>query len=713
MTNIFIKKTNGKRASLGFLGAALCLMIAQQAIAANTLKEVKTTSQADGKTAITMRFADPIGDVKAFSTDNPPRIAIDLPDTQNGLAQKKQLISSGLAKSVSTVEAGGRTRVLVELSKTASYRTQSVGDTLVLTIDGKSAVQNAVAVSAIDFKRAENGAGRLVVKFSDSGATANIREYGSEIVLDVNNAQLPADLRQKMDVAGHSTPVLNIDARDENGKTRLVINTKGKADLMAYQTGNEYVVEISPKGAQVAGTAGKASVARTGAVSNGKASAGYSGRPVTFNFQDVPVRTVLQLIAEESKLNIVAADTVSGNVTLRLVNVPWDQALEIVLRAKGLDQRRDGNVVWVGPQAEIASFEQARDEARIGKEIRQETVTEYIQINYGNAEKIAKLLTDDAKTGQQGGGGGGVSASIGGASVSSSRGFLSPRGSVSFDPRTNTLLLIDIPRKIVEIKKMLLILDRPVDQVLIEARIVVAGDSFARELGAKFAIGSSSSDPSNAGKTTGFETFLNTLSNPAGILNFTNSNLDIELQAMEESGKGEVVSNPRVITSNQMEAKITQGEEIGYVTLQPTQTVGGIQQSTVEFKDVLLELKVTPTITQDGRVYMSIFVKKDEVKSYLSTPTGDVPQIAKREVSTAVLLDNGQTVVIGGVYEFRNREDVSKVPFLGDIPFFGTFFKNKNKQLEKAELLIFVTPRILVPVNRSTVSTGVGRADRN
>ncbi|MBP6534308.1 MAG: type IV pilus secretin PilQ [Arenimonas sp.] len=717
MTNIFIKKTDGTRVTAGFLGVALCLMLAQQAFAANVLKEVKTSSQADGKTAITLQFAEPVGDVKAFSTDEPPRIAIDLPDTVNGLAQKKQLIGSGLAKSVSTVEAGGRTRVLVDLAKSAPYRTQSVGNTLVLTIDSKSAAQNAVAVSAIDFKRADNGTGRLVVKFNDSGATANMKEFGTEIVLDINNAQLPADLRRKMDVAGYSTPVLNIDARDEKGKTRLVINTKGKSDVMAYQTGNEYVVEISPKAVQVAGAGNsKASVARTGAVSNGRKTTGYAGRPVTFNFQDVPVRTVLQLIAEESNLNIVAADTVGGNVTLRLVNVPWDQALEIVLRAKGLDQRRDGNVVWVGPQAEIASYEQARDEARIGKEIRQETVTEYIQINYGNAEAIAKLLTDDAKTGQGGGGGGGVSASIGGASVSSSRGFLSPRGSVSFDPRTNTLLLIDIPRKVVEIKKMLLILDRPVDQVLIEARVVVAGDTFARELGAKFAIGSAASDPSNAGKTTGFETFLNTVSNAAGILSFTNSNLDIELQAMETAGKGEVVSNPRVITSNQKEAVIRQGEEVGYVTLQPQQTVGGLQQSTVEFKDVLLELKVTPTITQDNRVFMSIFVKKDEVKSYLSTPTGDVPQIAKREVSTAVLLDNGQTVVIGGVYEFRNREDVSKVPFLGDVPFFGTFFKNRNKQLEKAELLIFVTPRILRPVNRgiaSPVVDQVERVDRN
>jgi type IV pilus assembly protein PilQ len=395
----------------------------------------------------------------------------------------------------------------------------------------------------------------------------------------------------------------------------------------------------------------------------------------------------------------VAADTVTGNVTLRLVNVPWDQALEIVLRAKGLDQRRDGSVVWVGPQKELADYEQAKDEARIGKEIRQETVTEYIAINYGNAEAIAKLLTENSKSGggSAGGGGGGVSGSVGGVSISTSTGFLSPRGSVSYDSRTNTLLLIDVPRKIAEIKKLILILDRPVEQVMIDARVVVAGDSFARELGAKFAIGNASSNPDNADKSTGFETFQNVLLNPAGILNFTNSSLDIELQALEETGKGEVVSNPRVITSNQKEAVIKQGEEVGYVTVQVQEGVT-VPQATVEFKEVLLELKVTPTITQDGRVFMAIFVKKDEVKSFISTPSGQVPQIAKREVSTQVLVENGNTVVIGGVYEFRNRDDVSKVPFLGDIPFFGTFFKNSNKTNQKAELLIFVTPRILKPV---------------
>ncbi len=718
MTNIFINKANGTRATLGYLGVAFSLMLAQQVTAENVLKEVKTSTQADGKTAITLQFDEPVGEVKAFSTDNPARIAIDLPDTVNGLAQKKQMIGSGQAKSISAVEAGGRTRVLVELAKNSPYRTQSLGNVMVLTIDAKSAVQNAVEVSAIDFKRTENGAGRLVVKFNESGAKPNLKESGSEIVLDIGNARLPDDLRSQMDVAGYSTPVLNIDAREEKGRTRLLLNTKGASDVMAYQTGNEYVVEISPKSNKLAGVNGKAGIARTGAVSSGRSTAAYSGRPVTFNFQDVPVRTVLQLIAEESSLNIVAADTVTGNVTLRLVNVPWDQALEIVLRAKGLDQRRDGNVVWVGPQAEIASYEQAKDEARIGKEVRQETVTEYIAINYGNAEAIAKLLTENSKSGggNSGGGGGGVSGSVGGISVSSSTGFLSPRGSVSYDSRTNTLLLIDIPRKITEIKKMILILDRPVEQVLIEARVVVAGDSFARELGAKFSIGSSSSDPANAGKTTGFETFLNTVSNPAGILNFTNSSLDIELQALEATGKGEVVSNPRVITSNQKEAVIKQGEEIGYVTTQAS-TVGSVPQATVEFKEVLLELKVTPTITQDGRVFMSIFVKKDEVKSFLTTPTGTIPQIAKREVSTQVLVENGQTVVIGGVYEFKNRDDVSKVPFLGDIPFFGTFFKQSKKDLQKAELLIFVTPRILKPVRPAESQMEpverIQRSDRN
>ena len=713
MKNIFIGKMKGARVTASLFGAALCLLLAQQAAAANVLKDVKASAQADGRTAITLQFEQPVGEIKAFSTGNPPRIAIDLPDTANAFVQRRLAVDSALAKSVNTVEADGRTRVVVELAKDAGYRTQAMGNALVLTIEAKPAAAQAVSVAGIDFKRADNGSGRLVVRFDGAGAAADVKESGSEVVVDIGNARLPADLQRKMDVAGYATPVLNVDARSVGGKTRLVLNTKGMADMMAYQTGNEYVIEISPK-AVAAAPRGDAS--RIGATGNGRKTTAYTGRPVTFNFQDVPVRTVLQLIAEESNLNVVSADSVGGNGTLRLVNVPWYQALEIVLRPKGLDKRRDGNVIWVGPQAELAQYEQAKEDARIAIENREETVTEYIPINYGNAEAIAKLLTEDSKSGTGGGG----------TTGQQQRGFLSPRGSVSFDARTNTLLVIDIPKKVAEVKQLLATLDRAVDQVMIEARIVVAQDSFGRELGARFGINDrypvDATQP--VSRDSGFNVNL-PLSNPAGILNFSilgrNTSLDLELQAMETKGRGEVISNPRVITSNQKAAVIRQGDEVGYVTTQATGTTT-VPQATVQFKEVLLELKVTPTITQDGRVFLDMGVTKDEIKDFLSTPTGDIPQIQKREVSTAVLVDDGQTVVIGGVYEFKNRDDVSKVPFLGDIPFLGALFKKSDRSQEKAELLIFVTPRIIKPAPRTVapdyvpsapVVPMIERADRN
>lgn len=698
MINMPIKKSKSFRTNLHYISITLGLMLAQQAFAANVLKDVKANNQVDGKTTITLQFAEPVVDIKSFTTESPPRIAIDLPDTANALTQNNINLNSNLAKTISATEAGGRTRVVIDLAKNSTYKTLAVGNTLVLTLDDKSSINNAVSVNAIDFKKGEDGTGRLIVRFDSTGAKTTLKDNGTEVVIDIDNAQLPNDLRRKMDVTGYSTPVLNVDARDNNGKTRLVVNTKGATATMAYQTGNEYVVEISPKNA-IAKLNSKSTINKTGAVSNGTNSKSFSGKPVTFNFQDVPVRTVLQLIAEESNLNIVAADTVTGNVTLRLINVPWDQALDIVLLSKGLDKRRDGNVIWVGPQAEISAYELAREDARIAITIRQETVTEYIPINYGNAEAIAKLLTENSKTGGGGGGGGSGSASAGGVSVNIASGFLSPRGSVSFDARTNTLLVIDIPKKIAEIKKMMLVLDRPVEQVMIEARVVIAVDSFLRELGAKFGINDADKSITPVSTNVGLIA-NNLLTNPAGILNFNffgnNTTLDIELQAMENDGKGEVVSNPRVITANQVEATIKQGEEVAYVTQQPA-VPGSIPQSTVEFKDVLLELKVTPTITQDGRVFMKIFVKKDEINGVVKTSTGDIPQIAKREVNTSVLVDNGQTVVIGGVYEFKDRKDVNKVPWLGDIPFLGYLFKTTKKELRKSELLIFVTPRILKP----------------
>jgi len=689
---------------------AIGLATSLQAMAANVLQDVRYASAPGGKVDITLEFAEPVGDVQAFTTDTPPRIAVDLPGTTNGLSQRRVVIGSGATSAVSAVEASGRTRVVVDLFRPAGYTTRSAGNLLVLTVDAGAQV-NSVAtgpdptkkvassleVANIDFRRGENGSGRVVLRFNGDGATADMRNEGSRVVVDVPNAAIPESLRRRLDVTDFATPVQSLDPQANAGSTRLVINTSGAFESMAYQTGNEYVVEVAPKrGAApvVAGAPGRA----VGAIPGDPESNRYSGRPVTFNFQDVPVRTVLQLIAEESGLNVVAADTVQGNVTLRLINVPWDQAMDIVLRAKQLDKRRDGNVIWVAPQKEIADFEKAVADARIANEEREPLVTEYIPINYGNAEEIAGLLTEDSKS--AGGGGGGASAA-GGAS-GRTRGFLSARGSVSFDNRTNTLLLIDTQAKINEIRNLLATLDRPVDQVLIEARIVVATEVFARELGVEFGVQDRTGVLPNSNETTtdsGFAVGLGATT-PAGVFNLSilrqDIALDLELSALEEEGRGEVVSNPRVITANQREAVIRQGDEVAYLTIQPATTPGAVAQATVEFKEVLLELKVTPTITQDGRVYLNLAVKKDEVSELIANPAGGfIPQIAKREVSTAVLIDNGQTVVVGGVYEFKNREDLRKVPFLGDLPVLGNLFKNRSKGTEKAELLIFVTPRVL------------------
>src|SRR5690606_24575750 len=412
------------------------------------------------------------------------------------------------------------------------------------------------------------------------------------------------------------------------------------------------------------------------------------------------------------------------DVTLKLDNVPWDQALDIVLQAKGLDKRRSGNVVWVAPQSEIASYEQAKADARIAIEERAEMVTEYVPVNYGSAEDIAKLLTEESKNGMGGGSQGGQGQQ--------SRGFLSSRGSISFDRRTNTLLVIDIPERVANIKNLVSQLDRPVDQVVIEARIVIATESFARQPGAKFGIsgatgkkgdrsslgfGSTIGDsgtnaqerganvgPDNPrgfseGYSRGGGPSINLPSTLAGAGSFALSILnagyllDIELSALQTEGRGEVISNPRVVTSNQKEAVITQGREIGYVTV-----TGGQSNNvpTVQFKEALLQLKVTPNITNDGRVFLNMFVTKNEQDGRIDLGDfGYVPTIARREVNTAVLVDDGQTVVIGGVYEFKDSNDVSKIPFLGDIPFLGNLFKRKTRSKEKAELLVFVTPKIL------------------
>ena len=598
----------------------------------------------------------------------------------------------------------------------------------VSSMDPAKQLPGAISLSNIDFKRGDGGAGRLILHFSGDGASPDLHNQGASVVINVGNAQLPAALQKPLNVTDFATPVQRIDVSPSGTGTQVVLSTSGPYESRAYQTGRDYIVEIVPRAA-VPATAAMANgsnpamgaTSAMGATTSATRTRGaYAGRPVTFNFQDVPVRTVLQLIAEESNLNIVASDTVQGNVTLRLVNVPWDQALDIVLQAKGLDQRRSGNVVWIAPQSEIAKYEQDKQDARIAIENRAEMVTEYVPISYANAEDLAKLLTDEAKTSSGGGGG---------AGAGQSRGFLSPRGSISFDRRTNTLLVIDIPQRVASIKDLVKMLDKPVDQVVIEARIVIANESFARELGAKFGISgkdknvyfnntiannvafedsvakaaqTNSAVPAPNPRaiptlTHGLNVSLPSTLAGAGSLALSILNggyaLDVELSALQTEGRGEVISNPRIVTSNQKEAVIRQGQEVPYLTI--TGGTGGSQIPQVQFKEALLELKVTPTITNDGRVFLNMNVKKDEVSGFTDTGFGQVPNIAKREVNTAVLMEDGQTVVIGGVYEFKDQHDMSKVPFLADIPIIGNLFKKRGTTKSKAELLIFVTPKVI------------------
>lgn len=730
----------GRSAGRAGLGLALmALLWTAPALAERTLQDIQFSAAGGGRVDVTLKLTEPVSDASVFTTDDPPRIAVDLPGTRNAFGGRL-VVGSGATSAISAVEAGGRTRVVIDLFRAASYESRSEGNNLVLSIAGSSTTSGGAVVTAnsqdpvkrvdggtqvanVDFRRGADGTGRVVLVFTGSGAAADLRTEGSRIVVDVEGVQLPDDKAQKLDVIDFATPVQMIETRRTPNGTRMVITNSGQFESLAYQTDNEFVVEVSP----VVAEADQANISSVLGVKDEVKK--YSGSPVTLNFQDVPVRSVLQLLADVSQTNIVAADTVQGNVTLRLVNVPWDHALDIVLQAKQLDQRQQGNVIWVAPQVEIAAFEKAKADARIALEQRAELVTEYIPINYGNAESIAILLTEGSKKAEGGGGGGGGEQTSGG--------FLSNRGSVSFDQRTNTLLLNDIPPKITEIRELIRILDRPVEQVLIESRIVIATEDFSREIGARFglsggrerdtyfsgnletnrthynAVNSARLNNANALRdwvidddgspppigtlpipTRGLGVNLPVANPSAGALALSILNagylLDLELSALESDGRGEVVANPRVITANQQTAIIKQGQEVGYTT---TTDAGGA--ITVEFKEVVLELEVTPTITQDNRVFLKVNVKKDEIEGFVTTPLSSVPQISKREVNTSVLVENGQTVVLGGVYEFKSVDDVKKVPFLGDVPVMGALFRNKLKNRSKAELLIFVTPKIL------------------
>ncbi len=703
--------------------AAGALWAQSAAAATATLKDISYDVLPGGRVELHMNFAQgQVPQPNIFTTGTPPRIAVDFADTNNA-APRHLDIGKGSTSGVSAVSAGGRTRVVVELMRESTYTSRVDGNSLVLTVNNGSDSQttttvattdpskrllsasNGPAVSNVDFRRGPKGEGRVLINFSGAGANANMHTEGDKVIVDLEHVNLPPSQAQRLDVTDFATPVQSIVTRASGTGARMEISTGGSVETSSYQSGDQYVVDIAPKKKDAA----------TDKLAKGQEPV-YSGSRVTFNFQDIPVRSALQLLADISGLNLVASDSVGGSVTLRLVNVPWDQALDVVLRAKGLDKRRSGNVVWIAPQAELAKYEQDVADARIKAEDNAELITDYVPISYGKAADIAKLLTTESKQGSGGGG----------AGASASRGFLSPRGSVSYDERTNTLLLHDSPERIKELRNLISVLDKPVQQVLIESRIVVATDQFTRELGAKFGASGHRTNPSGQVVQLGGSLGSNLGSNstivpgagggtlgsgglnvnlpaatPAGSLGLAilgaNYALDLELSAAQTEGRGEVISSPRVITANQQEAVIRQGQQIGYVTYQNSASgAAGSGTATVQFKDAVLELKVTPTITADNRVYLKINVKKDALAKFIDAPgSGQVPQIDTRELNTSVLVDNGQTVVLGGIYEVTKQNSITKVPGLGDIPGLGVLFRKTSRQNDKAELLIFVTPRIL------------------
>jgi type IV pilus assembly protein PilQ len=706
------------------LGAAAW---ANAATAASTLQNITYKTLPGGRVELRMSFDGQVPQPNVFTTETPPRIAIDFPDTTNDAA-RHQDIGIGTTTGVSAVAAGGRTRVVVELMQASSYKSSVEGNSMVVvvnngtqsqpmttaaTIDPSKALPSAMtgpAVTNIDFQRGANGSGRVLINFSGSGANANMHRQNGNVSVDITNAQLPAAQAQRLNVLDFATPVQSISPKSTPSGAHVDIAYSGDVETSSYQTGNQYVVEVTPKKQdQDAKNTNPAS----------EAQPVYSGSRVTFNFQDIPVRSALQLLADVSGLNLVASDTVGGSVTLRLVNVPWDQALDVILRAKDLDKRRDGNVIWIAPQKELADYEQSVADARFKAQDTAPLVTTYLPISYGKAQDIAKLLTSGA---QQSSGGGGAAAS---GAAGQHRGFLSPRGSVTFDQRTNTLLINDTAEKTTELRALVAELDRPVQQVLIESRIVIASDDFERDLGVQWGINGRQVNPSGqtlsvgsgllpattSGTTTttynGLQNFqqvnlpatptAGTASTIAAAILGKNYALDLELSAAQAEGRTQVVSSPRVITANQQEADIRQGQEIGYVTYQNSTGGGGASgTATVAFKDAVLELKVTPTITADNRVFLAINVNKDSLHNYITVPgSGQVPVIDTRSLNTSVLVDNGQTVVLGGIYEVNKTDNLNKVPWLGDIPGLGMFFRSTQRINNKDELLIFVTPRIL------------------
>jgi len=657
-----------------------------------TLDEISYANLPGNRVQVELTLSAPVETPLNFAIDTPARIALDFPNVRLNLPRRTENIGVGMARSVTAVEAGGRTRVVLNLIKLVPYEVTTRGNQVVVLLDSAGAAASAALedsldkpgaamvgsrgmIENVDFRRGENGEGRVIVTLSDPSVVVDTKEEGERIVINFVGAQLPARLAQRLDVMDFATPVKSVTTRTRGGNVQMVVAAGGRFETLAYQSDDLYTLDVKP-------------ITDAEAEQQARKKEQFSGERLSLNFQNIEVRAVLQLIADFTGLNLVASDTVGGNLTLRLKNVPWDQALDIILKTKGLAMRQTGNVMLVAPSEEIAARERLELESQKQIEELAPLRSEFIQVNYAKANVLAGLLKAEGNS------------------------LMTDRGNVSVDDRTNTLLVRDTQEALNAIRGLVNELDVPIRQVLIESRIVIADDTFNRDLGVRFglskraegdttfALGGGLPGNTDFGGTSTFNTGGNEnfivdlpIGGPAAVLELAIIDipdflLQLELQAAQAEGRGEVLSNPRVITSNQKEAVIEQGTEIPY------QEASSSGATSTSFKKAVLSLRVTPQITPDDRVIMDLNVSQDTVGAEFS----GIPSINTRNINTQVLVDNGDTVVLGGIFEQTKREDKESVPFFGDLPYFGFLFKSTSVRDDKTELLIFVTPKILKEV---------------
>jgi type IV pilus assembly protein PilQ len=677
----------------------------------NEIRDIVYAKLPGDRVQVTLRMTQPPADPKAFAVTNPARLAFDFPSTRVSMANKNIPVREGALSSVTAVESEGRTRVIMNLVRTVGYSVAKDKNDYVITFNSpttttastdpktthfaSSRESGKYSLKSIDFRRGPQADGKIIIKLSDPSVGIDIREQGGEVVIDFLNTSVPLDLQRRLDVVDFATPVQTIDLFGQGKNARMVVIPKGRYEHMAYQAGDVFTVNIKP----VVEKPDERKVDEFG----------YSGEKLSLNFQNIDVRAALQVLADFTGLNFVVSDTVRGSLTLRLKDVPWDQALDLIVDAKNLAVRRKGNVVTVAPAAEVVAKEKAALEANKATIELEPLVSELIQINYAKAEDIATLLKSIRAVTAGGAQHPVFGSSTGGVQAATdSNTLLSPRGQVTVDARTNSLLVQDTASKIVEVRKLITRLDQPVRQVLIEARLVEATDNFARSLGVRLGHvrdkTTSSSRTITSGNESMLEPYLNdnvvqspdyfnvNLASPgvggktAAAFNIWyvkgSTILDLELSALEQEGKGKIVSSPRIITANQKKATIEQGQERVFTT-----SVLGV--GSVVTKKATLKLDVTPQITPDDRVNLDVNITKD---NFADASTG---LLNIKDIKTNVLLDNGETVVIGGIYEQEKVDTVTKVPFFGDIPLLGWLFKGKDVVDNKTELLIFLTPRIV------------------